>query len=163
MIEDDPYKGPHMGDAQGIARPTVADPKYLETVIARLADGTLWKFSRYFESAQYWSDPSEPEDVLLKQKEPTPAPPYDGPIDCHIAVKSALAAEEYELYDLSHDPMELTNQYNNPDLPGAAGGDGAPPGGAAYTEAAHSNERRRARPAGVLRVVGPGVGGAERG
>jgi choline-sulfatase len=114
MIEDDPCKGPHMGDAQGITRPTVADPKYLETVIARLADGTLWKFSRYFESAQYWSDPSEPEDVLLKQKEPTPAPPYDGPIDCHIAVKSALAAEEYELYDLSHDPMELTNQYNNP-------------------------------------------------
>ena len=115
MIEDDPYKGPHMGDAEGIAKPLIADPKCIETVIARLADGTLWKYSRYFDSPQYWSSPSTPEDVLLKQKKATPAPAYDGPIDCDIAVKGAPAAEEYELYDLTNDPMELINQYNNPD------------------------------------------------
>ena len=115
MIEDDPYKGPHMGNAQGIARPTIQDPKCIETVIARLADGTLWKYSRYFDSPQFWSSPSKPLDVLLKQKAPTPAPPYDGPIDYAIAVKGAAVAEDYELYDLTHDPMELTNQVNNPD------------------------------------------------
>jgi choline-sulfatase len=53
--------------------------------------------------------------VFLKQREPTPAPPYDGPIDYDIAVKGAPAAEEYELYDLTNDPVELTNQYNNSD------------------------------------------------
>jgi hypothetical protein len=84
MIEDDPYKGPHMGDAQGIAKPTIEDPKCIETVIARLGDGTLWKYSRYFDSPQFWSDPSTPEDVLLKQRKPMPASPYDGPIDYDI-------------------------------------------------------------------------------
>jgi choline-sulfatase len=114
MIDDDAYKGLHMGDATGISRLPMADPKCIETVIARLGDGTLWKYSRYFDSPQYWSSPTTPEDVLLKQKKATPAPAYDGPIDCDIAVKGAPAAEEYELYDLTNDPVELTNQYNNP-------------------------------------------------
>jgi choline-sulfatase len=114
MIEDDPYKGPHMGDAQGIAKPLITDPKCIETVIARLADGKLWKYSRYFDNPQYWSSPSTPEDVLLKQKKETPPPPYDGPIVCDIAVKGAPPAEEYELYDLVNDPMELINECNNP-------------------------------------------------
>ncbi len=30
-------------------------------------------------------------------------------------MKQLWVAEDYELYDLSHDPMELTNQVNNPD------------------------------------------------
>jgi choline-sulfatase len=114
MIDDDAYKGLHMGDATGISRLPIADPKCIETVIARLEDGRLWKYSRYFDSPQYWSDPSTPEDVFLKQREPTPAPAYDGPIDCDIAVKGAPAAEEYELYDLTNDLLELTNEYNNP-------------------------------------------------
>lgn len=51
----------------------------------------------------------------MKQMEKTPAPPYDGHIDCDIAVKGTPVPEEYELYDLTHDPMELSNKYNKPD------------------------------------------------
>ena len=58
MIEDDPYRGPRMGNAQGITKPPVVDPKSIETVIARLSDGSLWKYSRYFDNKQYWTSPA---------------------------------------------------------------------------------------------------------
>jgi choline-sulfatase len=52
--------------------------------------------------------------VLLKQIQETPEPEYDGPIDCDITVKATPVADEYELYDLTNDPMELNNRYNDP-------------------------------------------------
>lgn len=117
MTEDDPNRGLHMGDPQGITRPPVVDPKRVETVIARLTDGTLWKYSRYYDSTQYWTDPgtsgTTPEDVLLVQMEATPAPSYEGPIDYGVMVKSTPAADEYELYDITHDAMELANRYDD--------------------------------------------------
>ncbi len=113
MLEDDPNRGLHMGDAHGITRPAVDDPKRMETVIARLNDGKLWKYSRYFDSRQYWSKPGT-QDVLLKQTDPTPAPEYEGPIACDVTVKATPVTEEYELYDLTNDPMELSNKYNDP-------------------------------------------------
>ncbi len=112
MLDDDPNRGLHMGNSEGVTRPAVADPKRMETVIARL-DGKIWKYSRYFDSPQYWSEPGT-QDVLLEQEEETPAPGYTGPIDCSVTVKGAPVAEEYELYDLTNDPMELHNKYNDP-------------------------------------------------
>jgi choline-sulfatase len=118
MSEDDPDRGLHMGDAQGIGRPPVEDPKRVETVIARLEDGGLWKYSRYFDSKQYWSNPGAPgrpaKDVMLLQKQATPAPEYHGPIACEVTVKGTPVAEEYELYELTSDPMELSNRYGDP-------------------------------------------------
>jgi choline-sulfatase len=118
MTEDDPDSGLHMSDAQGISRPPVEDPKRLETAIARLEDGGLWKYSRYFDSTQYWSNPGAPgrpaRDVFLAQKQATPAPEYKGPIQCEVTVKGAPVADEYELYELTSDPMELTNRYGDP-------------------------------------------------
>jgi choline-sulfatase len=118
MTEDDPDRGLHMSDAQGIGRPPVEDPKRVETVIARLEDGGLWKYSRYFDSRQYWSNPGSAgrpaKDVLLLQTQATPAPEYKGPIACEVTVKGTPVAEEYELYELTSDPMELSNRYGDP-------------------------------------------------
>lgn len=118
MTEDDPDRGLHMSDPQGIGRPPVEDPKRVETVIARLEDGGLWKYSRYFDSRQFWSSPGAAgrpaRDVLLVQKEATPAPEYQGPIHYEVAVKGTPVADEYELYELTSDPMELSNRYGDP-------------------------------------------------
>jgi len=117
MVDDDPNRGLHMGDSEGITRPAVEDPKRVETVIARLPDGVLWKYSRYFDSPQYWSNPGTSgeaaQDVFLEQKDPTPAPEYKGAIAFDVTVKATPVAEEYELYDLTSDPMELTNRYGD--------------------------------------------------
>jgi choline-sulfatase len=52
--------------------------------------------------------------VLLTQKQATPAPEYKGPIHCEVTVKGAPVADEFELYDLTSDPMELSNRYGDP-------------------------------------------------
>jgi choline-sulfatase len=118
MTEDDPDRGLHMSDVQGIGRPPVEDPKRVETAIARLKDGGLWKYSRYFDSTQYWSNPGTSgrpaKDVLLVQKQATPAPEYKGPVRCEVTVKGVPVADEFELYDLTSDPMELRNRYGDP-------------------------------------------------
>lgn len=117
MIDDDPYKGLHMGDSSGIGRPVIASPKCIESVVAPLQDGALWKLSRYWDSEQYWSDPGNPgqdgEDVLLEQTQATPDPEFAGPIGADITVKATPASDEYELYDLTSDPMELSNRYGD--------------------------------------------------
>jgi choline-sulfatase len=122
MIDDDPYKGLHMGDSEGIGRPVIDSPKCIETVVARLHGGILWKLSRYWDSEQYWSDPGKPgqaaQDVFLEQTQETPDPEYDGSIACDITVKGTPVADEYELYDLTNDPRELINRYGDPTYAG---------------------------------------------
>ena len=119
-VDDDAYRGLHMGDpANGdIGRPVVVSPKCIESVIAPLQGGILWRLCRYWDSEQYWSDPGMPgqdsEDILLEQAEATPDPEYDGAIGAKITVKGTPAPDEYELYDLTGDPMELHNRYGDP-------------------------------------------------
>jgi choline-sulfatase len=52
--------------------------------------------------------------VLLAQKQATPAPEYKGPIDCEVTVKGVPVVDEFELYDLTSDPLELSNRYGDP-------------------------------------------------
>ena len=39
---------------------------------------------------------------------------YKGPIHCEVTVKGAPVADELELFDLTSDPMELSNRYGDP-------------------------------------------------
>ena len=39
---------------------------------------------------------------------------YKAPIHCEVTVKGAPVADEFELYDLTSDPMELSNRYGDP-------------------------------------------------
>ncbi|MBO7746250.1 sulfatase-like hydrolase/transferase [Paenibacillus sp. MWE-103] len=80
---DDPTKGQHQVSPFGRPYPAVTQPNGVETVIAAVgADGRkqLWKLSRYFDSS-----PVEPGGGG------TPVP------------------DEYELYNVAEDPMELRN------------------------------------------------------
>ncbi|MFC4811777.1 sulfatase-like hydrolase/transferase [Paenibacillus sp. GCM10023250] len=80
---DDPTRGRHQVSPFGRPYPAVAQPNGVETVIAAAgADGRkqLWKLSRYFDSA--------------------PALPGGG---------RAPVPDEYELYNVTEDPMELRN------------------------------------------------------
>jgi choline-sulfatase len=56
MTDDDPSRGLDQKNFIGIAYDSVAQPNHIESVIAAI-DGVLWKYSRYFDNPQYWSDP----------------------------------------------------------------------------------------------------------
>src|SRR5207244_2483456 len=68
------------------------------------------------------NDPNYPDvdDVVFLQTAPTPQPPpYPGsdkgpdPIPYTVTVKSTPHADQYEMYNVSADPMELSNLYND--------------------------------------------------
>src|SRR5262249_53249277 len=76
---------------------SVAQPNHLQTVIAEVdVDGEqhLVKFSRYFDNRQFWTVPGERDERLQRRKTVTVTEPE---------------VDEYELYDLTVDPLEERN------------------------------------------------------
>ena len=76
---------------------TVKQPNHLQTVIAEVDVGGeqhLVKFSRYYDNAQFWTVPGERDERLQGRETVTVTEPE---------------AEEYELYDLTRDPLEEHN------------------------------------------------------
>jgi choline-sulfatase len=122
MTDDDPSRGLHMKRRLGAEHYPVVEPNHIETVIARLDDGKLWKYSRYFDSPQYWSSPGPPgdpegevQDLLRVEMQSDPAPevyrqPETKP--CELTVRGTPEPDEFEMYDLDVDPTELTNLYS---------------------------------------------------
>ena len=76
---------------------TVVQPNHIETVIAEVdveGERHLVKFSRYFDNEQFWTVPGERDERLHRRKTTTVTEPEP---------------DEYELYDLTTDPLEQRN------------------------------------------------------
>ena len=76
---------------------TIEQPNHIETVIAEVdVDGEqhLVKFSRYHDNEQFWTVPGERDERLRGRKTITVTEPEP---------------DEYELYDLTLDPLEERN------------------------------------------------------
>jgi choline-sulfatase len=119
MTDDDVSRGLDQDNWTGIANNSVAQPNHIEAVIARLDDGRIWKYARYFDNPQFWSSPGDPgddgvEDVVLLEDGPRPDQDGTHTVPCRLTVKHTPLADEFEMYNVSDDPMELTNLYGNP-------------------------------------------------
>ncbi|HEY2495251.1 MAG TPA: sulfatase-like hydrolase/transferase [Paenibacillus sp.] len=108
MTDDDITRGQHQVNPLGKAYPSVIQPNHVETIITTLHRNSrieLWKFSRYFDNAQFWSHPGM-KDATFE--------PIDG-MTCgcdslRIArIKTQPIHDEYELYNLTDDPLETRN------------------------------------------------------
>ena len=76
---------------------TIEQPNHIETVIAEVDVGGeqhLVKFSRYHDNGQFWTVPGERDERLRGRKTITVTAPEP---------------DEYELYDLTLDPLEERN------------------------------------------------------
>jgi choline-sulfatase len=134
MTDDDPSRGLNQHNWLGIGYNSVAQPNHVETVVARLDDGKVWKYSRYFDNPQFWSTPGyagdsegdqKVKDVVAEQKGPTPPAPAFGEADTAdtvetdipyvVTVKSTPKCDEFEMYNVTDDPVELINLYGKAD------------------------------------------------
>jgi choline-sulfatase len=119
MTDDDPSRGLNQNNWTGVAYNSVLQPSHIEAVITRI-NGKVWKYTRYFDNPQFWSTPGTPdgtpnvEDVVPLQKAPTPQNEGTYDLPFQVTVKFNPRPEEYEMYNVTDDPMELQNQYNNP-------------------------------------------------
>ncbi len=104
---------------------SVVSPNHLETVVANLptgADGAAekWKFSRYYDSAQYWSDPGNPPPSRRLLAALTPEGKdvttfvhgnveHAGTRPADVSVKRQAPIDQVEVYNVTRDPLELEN------------------------------------------------------
>lgn len=113
MTDDDPSRGLNQENIFGVAYDSVGQPNHIETVIVEI-DDEIWKYSRYFDNIQFWSDPETPEDVVINL-ESSPDTVGTHPVIGTKRVKTEPVEEEYEMYNATLDPMELNNLSGSPE------------------------------------------------
>jgi choline-sulfatase len=117
LNEDEVSRGSKQISALGYEYWPVVQPTTVETVITYLATGAgwakeKWKYSRYSDNPQFWSDPAEPEDVMtIVYGNVNQA----GAKRAATTVKTQPVADQAECYNLAQDPLELDNLVNSSD------------------------------------------------
>lgn len=119
MTDDDPSRGLDQKNFIGITYDSVAQPNHVESVIAAI-DGEIWKYSRYFDHPRFWSAPGTPgadgvRDVINKPMGREGDDDGSARRVYEERVKTQPVANEYEMYNVTADPMELENLAGKPE------------------------------------------------
>lgn len=119
MTDDDPSRGLDQKNFIGITYDSVAQPNHVESVIAAI-DGEIWKYSRYFDHPRYWSAPGTPgadgvRDVVNTPKGREGDEAGSSRRIYEERVKTQPVPSEYEMYNVTADPMELENLAGRPE------------------------------------------------
>jgi choline-sulfatase len=132
MTDDEPSRGADQTTLAGFMYESVIQPNHIETVVAMLPTGRnggleKWKYSRYSDNPQFWSDP---QGLSLTDSHLPPTPPdlgtdrdvvtfIDGNVnqagtnEAITTVKTAPVPDQAEAYNLARDPLELDNLANS--------------------------------------------------
>jgi len=120
MTDDDISRGQHQVGVNRVPYPSVVQPNHVESVIADLDVGgrlESWKFSRYFDNPQFWSEPGVQDVIVTSHPVPSlKAGSTDGETAsasvCTSTTKTRPVPDEFEMYNLSTDPLEIWNLAN---------------------------------------------------
>jgi len=93
MTDDEVSEGLTDVNPRGNPYSPIAEPSHVETVITHLindiGEKQLWKYSHYYSNPKFWGGAGNPDQSISPQPEGGPA--------------------EFELYNLSEDPLETNN------------------------------------------------------
>jgi choline-sulfatase len=125
MTDDDPSRGEEQVTSSNEMYESVVQPNHLETVVANLPTGQggapeKWKFTRYYDTPQYWSDPGDPppsrrilEALAPDGKDVTTLVhgnvEREGTRPADITVKRRAPIDQVEVYNVTRDRLELEN------------------------------------------------------
>lgn len=115
MTDDNVTKGLNQVSITGIPYPAVSQPNSIETVIAQLPTGKggtdeIWKYSRYFKNPQFNS--IQGRDDLFGYRGQRVKTTFNP--GCMPDQQSKYVPDEYEMYNLSRDPLEAMNLASDP-------------------------------------------------
>ncbi|WP_226579716.1 sulfatase-like hydrolase/transferase [Halobacillus litoralis] len=112
MTDDDITKGLNQVSVSGEPYESVIQPNHIEAVIATLETGKdkekeIWKYARYFDNPQFWSDPGCMDTVTTESSHADGEESYCSL--CRTSTKTIPVSDQYELYNLTKDPYEENN------------------------------------------------------
>ncbi|MFC7686056.1 sulfatase-like hydrolase/transferase [Ureibacillus sp. GCM10028918] len=113
MTDDEATKGLNQTTLQGEPYSSVSQPNHLETIMIKLPTGKedteeIWKYTRYFDNPQFWSTPHS-EDIKTQQLFTTKLSDTKEAIMLIKTTKTEPVDAEFELYNLTRDPLEESN------------------------------------------------------
>ena len=116
MTDDDPSKNLKSETPLGLPVEPVAQPNHIETVISNLPTGInnkleIWKYSRYFDNSQFLSSPKYEDKNSKKSCTISVCESTDCSM-CITTIKTEPVLDEFEMYNLSIDPIESRNLAN---------------------------------------------------
>ncbi|HEX3043791.1 MAG TPA: arylsulfatase, partial [Bacillota bacterium] len=122
MTDDEVTKGLDQNNFYGWHYNSVIQPNHVETIITFLPSDQgprLWKYSRYFDNPQFWSNPGKEDQVMPEFGTRFKVWAGIKAGVCSVVKKTQPVPEEYELYNLTEDPLEEINlatpQYATPE------------------------------------------------
>ncbi|WP_010198704.1 sulfatase-like hydrolase/transferase [Bacillus sp. m3-13] len=113
MSDDDVTQGPNQVSATGEPYHAVIQPNHMEAIITKISTGEngtkeIWKLTRYYDSPQFWSNPGV-ENVTTTQVSKTSTGEHIDCALCIMSTKTRPVPDQYELYNLTKDPLEESN------------------------------------------------------
>lgn len=112
MTDDDVTRGLNQVSALGQPYNSVVQPNHIQTVIATIQTGEskqLWKYSCYYDNPQFWSNPGVNDEVTRQLDGSKNVQDGVKAAVCITTVKTRPVPEQFEMYNLSVDPLETTN------------------------------------------------------
>ena len=111
MTDDNISKGLDQVSFSSIPYHAVIQPNSIETVIAALPTGgagrkQIWKYSRYFDNPQFWSIPGMRKQCSIKGPF---VKTFNAGCDYDDSNKTVSVPDQYEMYNISADPLEMKN------------------------------------------------------
>ena len=114
MTDDDVTKGPNQVSVLGQPYNSVAQPNSIQTVIATIQIGDqkqLWKYSVYYDNPQFWSNPGVNDEITRWMDCSKKQDGVKTSVSFSFEEKRPVPSQ-YEMYNLSEDPLEITNLAN---------------------------------------------------
>ncbi|MGM7680937.1 sulfatase-like hydrolase/transferase [Cytobacillus sp. Hm23] len=116
MSDDDVTKGLNQVTLSGEPYESVVQPNHIEAIITMLPTGMdkkreRWKLSRYYDNPQFWSDPGC-EDNTTVQSSAINTTSNEQCYLCLTKTKYNPVPDQFELYNLTNDPLEEKNLAN---------------------------------------------------
>lgn len=115
MTDDDPTKGFDQENFLGWSYNSVIQPNHIETVIAEFKTSKgkeIWKYSRYFDNPEFWTNPHKKDDVIVELGKHSRVWNGIRSSVCTAWPRKQPVPDEFEMYNLSDDPLETKNLAN---------------------------------------------------